>query len=553
MTSSAQGGGGQRELSPSSASLRYLVASAGLATATDDWILDYARLSLGEMVGVGATAAVFRATYSGATVAAKRIPVYDWRSANKAQLRREASLLARLHHPNIVRFYGVILHAQHVYVVTEFVDATLASRMRAEVQRAASVCDDAVSTTAAGHDDDDDDMDPEAARRRRPSHRSRRRRAPPRLPAREFFDVTLGVACALEFLHSRRYAHRDVKPSNVLVDAEGRLAKLCDFGLSKKQTGSAALVTHTTGVGTPAYMSPEVITGRDLADDAPVDDEHPDPVLAADDDGPRAHAGTRRRAPGATPDFAAPTDVFSFGMLLHSAWTCRLPFEEEDEDDAAARSERDDGDDGRAESSLGPRTPLAHASLAPFTVMSKIAAGERPALPADVPPGLASLIARCWAHAPAARPTMARVVADLKAALTAAASEQEEEHKAARRRPGRSWTPASALGEELVLRQLSHRRRPHALSLSPPPTTSRTLLARSAWPSPQRPLNLESSSAGAATRSAPGGVALTASRSASRLSDLLSVTTKKKGGGAPGERRPRGGLRTKTTTTHTVE
>lgn len=330
-----------KPLSPSSANLRSLV-SRGLETATDDWILDYDRLHMGDMVGVGATAAVFRCTYAGATVAAKRVPCYAWDSANKAQLRREAALLARLHHPNIVRFYGIILHAQHAYLITEFVPETLATRIKENAEA---------------------------------SRQSRRR---PRFDVAEYYDLCLGTARGLEYLHARRVAHRDVKPSNVLC--EGHHAKLCDFGLSKR--ADAAYMTNTTGVGTPAFMAPEIITGGETT--TTFGDDYLDP-------------------------FAAPADVFAFAMLLYCTWTCRLPFEAWNVDDDPLL-------ETTSSTSSSSSSKLRHRMKPPFSafaLMSKIAAGERPALPDDVG-RLGYLISACWAHASTARPTMAHVLIELQ-------------------------------------------------------------------------------------------------------------------------------------------
>ena len=98
----------------------------------------------------------------------------------------------------------------------------------------------------------------------------------------------MGELCeALEFAHRAGVVHRDVKPGNVMLDAEAR-TKLTDFGVARVQDVNRTHATlEGTMVGTPAYMSAEQITGR------PVD----------------------RR-----------TDVFSAGIILYQFLTGELPF-----------------------------------------------------------------------------------------------------------------------------------------------------------------------------------------------------------------------------------
>src|SRR5712691_5300155 len=67
------------------------------------------------------------------------------------------------------------------------------------------------------------------------------------------------IAQALEYVHSKRVVHRDVKPDNVRVDAAGRV-KLMDFGVAK--SGELALTATGFTVGTPYYMAPEQIRGE---------------------------------------------------------------------------------------------------------------------------------------------------------------------------------------------------------------------------------------------------------------------------------------------------
>ena len=79
------------------------------------------------------------------------------------------------------------------------------------------------------------------------------------LPPEEAVDVAVGIARALDAAHTRGIVHRDVKPANVMLTADGGV-KLLDFGVAK-----LADVTNTqSGVtpGTVAYMAPEQIRGE---------------------------------------------------------------------------------------------------------------------------------------------------------------------------------------------------------------------------------------------------------------------------------------------------
>ncbi len=105
------------------------------------------------------------------------------------------------------------------------------------------------------------------------------------LPAR----VTLvrDAAEALGHAHARGVVHRDVKPDNLLVDAQGRL-RVADFGLAGSQ--SLGRMTRTGAqIGTPAYMAPEQVRGQ------------------------------RER-------IGPPADVWALGVVLYEALTGERPF-----------------------------------------------------------------------------------------------------------------------------------------------------------------------------------------------------------------------------------
>src|SRR5262245_29890371 len=83
-----------------------------------------------------------------------------------------------------------------------------------------------------------------------------------RRPAfRESAELVAAVADALAFAHGKGVVHRDVKPSNVMVGADGRPCVM-DFGLAKRDAGEATMTVEGQLLGTPAYMSPEQARGE---------------------------------------------------------------------------------------------------------------------------------------------------------------------------------------------------------------------------------------------------------------------------------------------------
>lgn len=79
--------------------------------------------------------------------------------------------------------------------------------------------------------------------------------------------IALQIGRALDYIHSKKIIHRDVKPENIHIDAAGK-AKMMDFGIAKPE--GLALTRAGFTLGTPYYMAPEQVLGRSLTPQADV-------------------------------------------------------------------------------------------------------------------------------------------------------------------------------------------------------------------------------------------------------------------------------------------
>jgi tRNA A-37 threonylcarbamoyl transferase component Bud32 len=132
------------------------------------------------------------------------------------RFRREARAVARLNHPHVVTVIDFGEDDDHPYIVFEYVEGeTLKERLR-----------------RAG-----------------------------RLPVPEAVAYAVEIGRALECAHSNRLVHRDVKPQNVLIDAEGR-AKVTDFGIARSLEAEGLTATGRV-LGTTDYVAPEQALGEE--------------------------------------------------------------------------------------------------------------------------------------------------------------------------------------------------------------------------------------------------------------------------------------------------
>jgi len=77
-------------------------------------------------------------------------------------------------------------------------------------------------------------------------------------------SVLRDVATALGYAHGRGIVHRDVRPENVFLEKATGRALLADFGIARRIEEDAPITLHGASLGTPQYMSPEQIDGREI-------------------------------------------------------------------------------------------------------------------------------------------------------------------------------------------------------------------------------------------------------------------------------------------------
>jgi tetratricopeptide (TPR) repeat protein len=204
-------------------------------------------------IGRGGMGVVYEATQTGVDrrVALKVLPAALGTEA-VARFEREARTAGSLKHPGIVPVYSVGEDAGLHYIAMEFVEGRTVDALieEAELRRPAASESSAPPSGASPssiHTPATGDPIEEA----RPDSR--------RFMVRTA-ELFAGVSRALAEAHSAGVVHRDIKPSNLILDPSGRL-RILDFGLAR--AADMGRITHTgETIGTPRYMSPEVINPK---------------------------------------------------------------------------------------------------------------------------------------------------------------------------------------------------------------------------------------------------------------------------------------------------
>jgi tetratricopeptide (TPR) repeat protein len=183
------------------------------------------RYQILDLAGAGGMGAVFRARHLalGHIVAIKVLPPEVATSEmRRRRFQREASLTAQLSHPNIVPVYEFDSRDGITFLIMPFVRGVPLSSVLEQRQR---------------------------------------------LALSEALRIVREVGTALEFAHRRGIVHRDVKPSNILIEEDSGRVLLTDFGVARARgPGDSSLTAPGTAVGTPDYMAPEQLAGDEGVD-----------------------------------------------------------------------------------------------------------------------------------------------------------------------------------------------------------------------------------------------------------------------------------------------
>jgi len=185
-----------------------------------DFKIDPKQVELGKVLGQGAAGTVFQGRWHGEDVAVKKINE-DSLGFSVEEFMSELALMNIIRHPNVAHLLGGCMEQGSYFLLSHcFALGSLSAIIR-------------------------------------------NKEIPLEKP--RVLSIALQTAKGMKYLHEIGLIHRDLKPGNILVDTDWKVA-VCDFGVSRM----VDTLNMTRGVGTPLFMAPEVLQGTSYTEKADV-------------------------------------------------------------------------------------------------------------------------------------------------------------------------------------------------------------------------------------------------------------------------------------------
>ena len=193
-------------------------------------IIPLAEISVLKKIGEGGFGKVYAAMWKDTPIAFKKLAYQQIRKKKREQFVKEIRIFSKLSHDNIVKMFDVVVDAENIGIIMEYLPKTLYHAIFIE-------------EVSFGRE--------------------------------EKKRIIGEIIAALCYLHTPedtlsyskpKIAHCDIKSQNILLDVNN-VAKLCDFGLSAMKNNmqsSSSCSLAVPGQGTPRYAAPEVLRGEVL-------------------------------------------------------------------------------------------------------------------------------------------------------------------------------------------------------------------------------------------------------------------------------------------------
>src|SRR5215510_9536303 len=205
------------------------------------------RFRITGLLGRGGMGEVYRANdlELGQPVALKFLSTFRFDQRARNRLRNEVRLARQISHPNVCRVYDIGEAQDELYLSMEYVDGEDLGALLKRIGR---------------------------------------------LPADKGTQIARKLCAGLAAAHAKGVLHRDLKPGNIMIDAAGEV-RIMDFGLAAV---AAQLGGNEVRSGTPAYMAPEQLAGREAS---------------------------------------VQSDVYALGLVLYEIFTGKAPFQGKNAED----------------------------------------------------------------------------------------------------------------------------------------------------------------------------------------------------------------------------